>query len=413
MKGAYNWGEWESGDVVQCGVHIHGEVKNNVRCFHLEQKKEALTVKGIYLKDKYLRREDQPLHTEEKNRILGVTGEGQWYGNHTLPTVLAKVAEVQSKVAHGTVGLIKDVNQLVKLTHETAGDGVRIFYHKEHVFFIWHDATWASRPDGSSEGGWILCVAGRSADLGHISNFSVLDWGAKKLRRVCRSSLASELQQASGSDGELHYARALYYELLHGGIGLEDTSKAVSTVPGVTVMDAKARFDCLDKNESSGLGLADRRSALEALALGEDMEKDNTVLRWAHSHAQLADALTKHTTAAFQMMRTFVTQGRWRLEHGDFFLSARKRRMVEDIAAEDRERVRSLEEEAKAKTHDPTGPSWLTEYMVGAHEIFSFPPASDCESNRVQSSMHRPHSRNVISSPNDVGCEVGEAGIHY
>eukprot|EP00969_Alexandrium_andersonii_P261229 11548831-Alexandrium_andersonii.AAC.1 len=58
-------------------------------------------------------------------------------------------------------------------------------------------------------------------------------------------------------------------------------------------MDCRGVFDAVAKSESSGLGLKDKRAALEALALRQAMAQLHTALRRCHSHAQLADMMTK------------------------------------------------------------------------------------------------------------------------
>ena len=47
------------------------------------------------------------------------------------------------------------------------------------------------------------------------------------------------------------------------------------------------------RSESSALGLADKRSALEAMALTISLSATKTHLHWVQSEAQLADVMTK------------------------------------------------------------------------------------------------------------------------
>ena len=67
-------------------------------------------------------------------------------------------------------------------------------------------------------------------------------------------------------------------------------------VPGVMVTDARSLYDIVmrgDKN-TSGLGLKDKYSALEALSVIQRLQLCSTTTRWVHSEAQfIADALTK------------------------------------------------------------------------------------------------------------------------
>ena len=60
------------------------------------------------------------------------------------------------------------------------------------------DASWASRLDGSSQGGYAI-FAGPADDLsnGTPTPFVCLEWDSKKLVRLCRSSLSAAAQAAA------------------------------------------------------------------------------------------------------------------------------------------------------------------------------------------------------------------------
>ncbi|CAK0846211.1 unnamed protein product [Prorocentrum cordatum] len=96
-------------------------------------------------------------------------------------------------------------------------------------------------------------------------DFTVLDWGSRKLKRVARSSLSAEIQEASDAEGEQMMVRLVLYE------------------------------------------------------------EGETIVRWVHSHAQLADGMTKASQQALHVLHSFLKSQRWKIVHDERFLSARKR----------------------------------------------------------------------------------------
>ena len=69
--------------------------------------------------------------------------------------------------------------------------------------------------------------------------------------------------------------------------------------------------------------MKENASAIELMALRESLELNQTLVRWVHANAQLADALTK--PAAKSVFRdVFVTQ-RWKIVHEDAMRSAKVR----------------------------------------------------------------------------------------
>lgn len=72
-------------------------------------------------------------------------------------------------------------------------------------------------------------------------------------------------------------------------------------------------------------GLEDRLSGIEALGLRQLISSFGSRLRWVHSHAMLADGLTKNTPFAHELLCSFLVKGEWCLRFDERFLSARKR----------------------------------------------------------------------------------------
>ncbi|CAK0911327.1 unnamed protein product, partial [Prorocentrum cordatum] len=166
----------------------------------------------------------------------------------------------------------------------------------------------------------------KSSDrLTEACDFTVLDWGSRKLKRVARSSLSAESQEASDAEGEQMMVRLVLYEVLVGSVDLRNRAAALHHIPGALVADCKAFYDGVVKSESAGLGLDERRTAIEALALRRALEEGEAIVRWVHCHAQLADGMTKASQQAFNVLHAFLKSQRWKIVHDERFLSARKR----------------------------------------------------------------------------------------
>ncbi|CAK0904869.1 unnamed protein product, partial [Prorocentrum cordatum] len=161
--------------------------------------------------------------------------------------------------------------------------------------------------------------------LTEACGFTVLDWGSRKLKRVARSSLSAEILEASDAEGEQMMVRLVLYEVLFGSVDLCNRAAALHHIPGALVTDCKSFYDGAVKSESAGLGLDERRTAIEALALRRALEEGETIARWVHSHAQLADGMTKASQQAFNVLHAFLKSQRWKIVHDERFLSARKR----------------------------------------------------------------------------------------
>ena len=158
-----------------------------------------------------------------------------------------------------------------------------------------------------------------------------MDWSCKKLPRVARSSLSAEAQAATIAEGELTILRLANEELTKGGVDLQNFDHALQAgVPDTMITDCKALYDAECKVETAGLGVADRRCSIEILGLRQNIRNSGTTVRWVHSHAQLADGLTKSSLHAYRLLLSFLCKQkqRWRLLWDEQFLSARKRAVI-------------------------------------------------------------------------------------
>ena len=94
------------------------------------------------------------------------------------------------------------------------------------------------------------------------------------------------------------------------------------------MLDARGVYDALSRSESTCLGLRDRRSGFEALALKRNMQAAGCLLRWTHSDAQLADCLTKDANKARASYELLERRGfTWRLVYDPRFTAARRRQV--------------------------------------------------------------------------------------
>ena len=125
------------------------------------------------------------------------------------------------------------------------------------------------------------------------------------------------------------------------------------------ITDCKAMFDALNKAESAGLGVTDRRAAIEMLGLRNDLRRSKARLKWVHSHAMIADGLTKASQQAYHVIMNFLRGQRWRLVDDPRFVSARKRaamgkNIFDDVDPGDIEDLKK-DNLAKARTSERIG----------------------------------------------------------
>lgn len=161
---------------------------------------------------------------------------------------------------------------------------------------------------------------------GKASTINPISWKSGKLNRIARSSLSAEIQSFSEAEEELMFTRLQWAEMCGYDIPMKSPETVAQKIKGVVVTDARSLYDIVvkgDKN-TSGLGLKDKYSALEALSVVERLSMCDTTTRWVHSEAQLADALTKYIPNS-SLLKVMV-EGAWTLVEDPFFKSSKRLR---------------------------------------------------------------------------------------
>jgi hypothetical protein len=159
---------------------------------------------------------------------------------------------------------------------------------------------------------------------GREEDVSLVSWHSGKCPRVAKSSLAAEVQAMTEGESELMWCRLQWAEMTGTTIDLRSHWQAVKTVPGTIVIDARSAYDAIYRTVSSHLGLREKNSAVELLALQENLVVGATRVRWVHSLAQLADSMTK--PSAREAMDLFLRRHRWCIVWDPNMESAKRRK---------------------------------------------------------------------------------------
>ncbi|CAK0882743.1 unnamed protein product, partial [Prorocentrum cordatum] len=237
------------------------------------------------------------------------------------------VADLQSKVPTGARGLFAAANHVVKLVKQSRRVGLQICRRdlNDLALFAWRDVARASRPGGRSQGGRVTAAVSAAAAGGKLSEFTVLDWACRKLRRVARLSLAEEVQGAGGAEGEQCMVRLVLAEVLRDKSPLWERTVSPRRLPAILVTDCRAFYDGVVRSQSAGSGLEEWRAAGEASALRDALGEGQTKVCWVRSRAQIADCPAKASWQAIGVIRAFLEKQQWRLIYDEQFASAQKR----------------------------------------------------------------------------------------
>ena len=176
-----------------------------------------------------------------------------------------RLSEAQPKISQPTLRMVIETNKIVsdvKLndTHFTICPCTRQLKWNDLAVVGYTDAAQGDRVDGSSTGCFVLTVAPyRQSIQNHMTDMSFMGWSTKKkLKRVARSSLSAEIQQACNSDHELFATRLFWSEFNGCQVTKRNVTDAVKATPGLIVLDAKGVYDAFQNSSSTALYLTEK-----------------------------------------------------------------------------------------------------------------------------------------------------------
>ena len=348
LKERFKWGAWEHTQFLQCGLEYtqfeDGHIELN--CKAAVERIELIPCGRIARR---------PLTDREKTSCRAALGSLQYVATQLLYWICGEVSLLQGRINAAETDLLSEINKLIRFAQESCEVPLRYYaIEGETCVCAWTDGSWAARVDGRSQGAMLVGFVSEAFMRGEWGRVSVASFGSRKLPRVARSSLAMECQAMVLGQEESEYLRASWSWLHRADQpSYNEYASLAARTPGCVVTDSKGLYDSLARSTSSALGLNDRRTAIEALALRQSMNETQTTVRWVHSEAMVCDSMTKVNSAvARETTMSFATRPLWRLIHDESFTAAKRRKHLGRLDA-------VPEEEATPFTGPPAVPEFL------------------------------------------------------
>ena len=319
----FKWSDWENDSFVQCGVQVSRVVDG----FELSQPHYLDGLHEICVSSSRRKEKEAPITERERSQLRTLLGGLSWHAQQVAPHVSAEVGLLLSETSKGTVNTVLRANLLL---HHTKARGEHKM--KVHAFepqlplalYAWVDASDGSRHDGGSTQGIFVGLGPEALFQGDMGAVTAISWHSTKIDRICRSPGAAEVQAAINGEDQLYYARYQLSEILYDNLDVRNPDEAVRRIPGGLITDSRNVFDKL-QTEVLVIKGAEKKSNIELLGLKEAQARTHVQVRWVHSEAQLANALTKGGTNR-ELELFYRMRHCWRIVEDPEMQSARKRK---------------------------------------------------------------------------------------
>ena len=214
-----------------------------------------------------------PINDKEKQQLRTVCGQLLWVATQTRPDVAYATCFASNTVTNGTIADVKMVNKTVKFLQKNP---LTVKFKKlaleESVFVVFCDASYGNLRDGSSQGGFIIFLVSLTGKCCPIT------WQSRKIRRVCKSTLAAE------SWAMIEAVESC--ELVQAQLGEIMQSKKLEVI---VMTDCKSLHDAIHTSKN----VDDKGLRIPIACLRQRVNEGEMTVRWISTKKQLADCLTK------------------------------------------------------------------------------------------------------------------------
>ena len=259
--------------------YIGLEIEQNQSDIFVDQQHYIMQLEEMKIDENRKKDIHAKLNMDEQKLLRSACGQLLWVTSQTRPDMAFASCKASNYGKDATVESLLEVNKAVrhlktsevKLKYPALGDV------NEISVIAYGDATHASLPSGESQGASIIFLKGDG-------NSAPIAWKSKKIERVTKSPLASEVSAIADAADAGHLVAEMIKELYK----LQKTPKIV------LFTDSKS----LKQNLESTHVINDPRLRVDMARLKQMLDRDEIAINWVPSQQQLADSLTKKGASA-------------------------------------------------------------------------------------------------------------------
>lgn len=232
-------------------------------------------------------KKQEPLTDRKATTFRSLAGCINWSVQGSRPDAAYDLVDLSTRFNRGKV---EDLARMIKVVKKLQDKHSMVYFPDLGDVSSWRlvlftDAAHANLCDGvGSTMAHVLFLVGENLKCCPLS------WGAKKIKRVVRSTLAAEALSLQEGLEEAFYIRAVIGEFIPGNVAIYahvDNKSTVEAIYSTKLVD-------------------DRRLRIDIAAIKQSIDKGEiTTVRWIEGNNQIANCLTKAGASGNQLLAIF------------------------------------------------------------------------------------------------------------
>ena len=327
LEERYPFGSKKNQSFVFTGIEMSQNADYSIR---LSQEKYVSKIEPIHVSPERKKDLESTVTQEEQQDLRALIGSLQYAAVNTRPDLSSRLSFLQSQINRANVQTLVQAN---KVLHDAKRfKDIAITIQPIHVdkirFLAFSDASFSSKKQPDSHTGMMIMTTHDQIKNNVTSPVSPISWGCKKIQKVVVSTLSAEATSLNSTLDQLSWLRLFWAWILNPQLNWKQPKQTLQQLPytianatlkeDIAVTDCKSLFDLVSRTAPPNC--QEFRTQLLARSI-KDMLAENVNLRWVHSGAQVADALTKEMEGSF--LRHVLRAGKYQLHDQEQILKER------------------------------------------------------------------------------------------
>ena len=326
LRAKFPFRKWKHGAGTFCGAELSQCPNTNAIVVSQEEFAEKLDKPKLRNKESPLMQITQ----EEASSLKSVLGGALWLAKETRPDLAVQVSQGQQLLPSPTLGEARTVGNVVRRAkqYKTLSWKILPISFSELRVCLHTDAAFANAKKQGTQAGYLVGITTDEMQAGKPAPWSPCAWKSYRLKRVVGSTFAGESQVLTDGLGHAEWIMCHLAEAKCHDFSLSKREQFLSDFKLQAIVDCKSIYDHLQNYASPG-SIGDKRVAIDLVIVREALKRVGGLIRWVPTWLQLADAMTKESPEAMDLLRAALVSNRYHLSQESVMLdAAAKQRQV-------------------------------------------------------------------------------------
>ena len=319
LRSTFPFRKWQEGQGTFCGSLLQQDPQTGGICVSQREFIEKMQKPKLRTKDP----STMEVNDEEVTSLKSCLGAALWLARETRPDLSVQVSQGQQLMPRPTLAEAKTVGNVVRRAKQYQELEWRILPIpvKRLRLCLHTDAAFGNAKGKGTQAGYIVGVTDDLLQQGEQAMWSPAAWRSYRLKRVVGSTFAGETQALMDGLGHAEWIGCHLAEGIFPEFSLQERGRFLKEFDLQAIVDCKSVYDHLQQYASPG-SVSDKRVAIDLVIVRETLQRIHGVIRWCPTWLQLADALTKESPEAMDLLRGALMKNQYHLHAESSMMAA-------------------------------------------------------------------------------------------